>query len=160
MAIFEKALSEIKTVDVPEILMMPGGVIGKGNVIDFADMMLTSLFSHGPAMLHAEYRPQNRIVTWFVRPTEAAEGEPGRAIGITEFPTGHFRAILTRFGHQYMDDQIYGGHKLCVLHQRGRPHRCHFFMSNNGQSGFWIKIYATPISADDGREPWSSIPGR
>ena len=143
-------LSDIKTLEVPEILAMANGLMSKGNVIDFADMMLTSLFGRAPAMLHAEYRPENRMVTWFIRPAQAGDGEPGLAVGVTEFSTGYFRAVLARFGHQYMNDQLYGGHKLCVLHQRSRAYRCHIYMSNNGQSGFWIKIYAAVISAENG----------
>lgn len=157
--ILDMVLSDIKTFEVPEILAMPGVLMTRGNVVDFADMMLTSLFSHAPARLHAEYRPGNRMVTWFVRPATAADGEPGLAVGVTEFSTGCFRAMLARFGHEYMNGLLYGGHKLCVLHQRGRAYRCHIYMSNNGQSGFWIKIYAAVISAEDSTEAGPSDSG-
>jgi hypothetical protein len=150
--ILDMVLSDIKIFEVPEILALPAGLMARRNVVDFADMMLTSLFSHAPAMLHAEYRPGNRMVTWFVRPTQAMDGEPGLPVGVTEFSTGCFRAVLARFGHRYMNDQLYGGHKLCVLHQRGRANRCHIYMANNGQSGFWIKIYVAVISGEDGTE--------
>src|SRR5260370_42474210 len=43
-----------------------------------------------------------------------------------------------------MGDQLYNGYALRFLRQRGRVHRCHIYMSNAGQSGFWIRVYGAP----------------
>ena len=139
----------MKTLDVPEVLTMPEDVPNKGSAGHFADMMLTSLFGRAPSMLYAEYHPRNRMVTWFLRPLSDDSDQPGLPAGATDFSTGFFRAVLARFGHLYMNEQLYGGHQICVLRQRGREHRCQIFMSNNGQSGYWIRIYAAAVSDAD-----------
>jgi len=128
---------------------MPEDAPNKGSATNFADMMLTMLFNRAPSMLSAEYHPRNRMVTWFLRPLPDESEQAGLPVGATDFSTGYFRTVLARFGHRYMDDQLYGGHEVCVLRQRGREHRCQIFMSNNGQSGYWIRIYAAVISDGD-----------
>jgi hypothetical protein len=132
--------------DVPEVVKLPEGSTGAGNVSQFADLMLTSLLSCAPSILHAEHEPGKPAVTWFVRELLRGVEQPAVSVGSTDFAPGYFRAVLARFGHHYMGDQLYGGHTTCVLRQRGREHRCRIYMSNNGQSGFWIRIYATVIS--------------
>ena len=135
------------TLDVPEVTKAPEGRPDAGNVSFFADMMLTSLFKCAPSILHAEHEPGKSSVTWFVRGLLRGVEQPAVSVGSSDFISGYFRAVLARFGHHYMGDQLYGGHTTCVLRQRGREHRCRIYMSNNGQSGFWIRIYATVISA-------------
>ena len=53
--------------------------------------------------------------------------------------------MLARFGHHYMGGQLYNGYALRWLRQGGRVHRCYIYMSNGGQPGFWIKIYAALV---------------
>ena len=65
---------------------------------------------------------------------------------------GSFRSVLARFGHHYMGDQLYNGYALRFLKQRGRIGRCHIYMSNTGQSGFWIRIYSAVYRTSSGIE--------
>jgi hypothetical protein len=55
--------------------------------------------------------------------------------------------VLARFGYHYMSVQLYGGHTRRVVSQRGQKFACEIFMSNQGSSGFWIRVYAHAIAA-------------
>jgi len=134
----------METLDGPEVTKMPDLAPNEGSPTAFADMVLTSLFCHAPALLHAEYRPRDAAVTWFVRPIRGETDQRDIPVAELEFSGGYFRAVLARFGAHYMaSGQLYGGYTLRSLGQHGRAHRCHIYMSNNGQSGFWIRVYAT-----------------
>jgi len=135
----------METLDVPEVTKMPELAANEGNPVAYADMVLTSLFSHTPALLHAEYRPRDTDVTWFVRPIRGETEQQDVPVAVMGFSSGYFRAVLARFGHHYMVGQLYSGHSVCILRQASREHRCYIYMSNNGQSGFWIRVYATVV---------------
>src|SRR5438874_3243269 len=112
--------------------------------VGFADMVLTSLLGHEAAVLHAECLQREgpaSSVSWWVRPRENGRDSPDVEIGVSPSLLS-FRSVLARFGHHYMGDQLYNGYALKFLNQNGCVHRCHIYMSNTGQSGFWIRVYS------------------
>lgn len=133
------------TFDVPESKTMPEASAEQGStpIAAFADMLLTSLFSHAPAMLHAEdvHEDQTQPVVWYVRPLRAGPELQSEPVAVSD-SRSHFRATLARFGHHYMKGQLYNGYSLLFLRQGGLVYRCYIYMSNGGLPGFWIKIYA------------------
>jgi len=138
----------METLDVPEVKEVPVLSSGEDSPVGFADMVLTTLLGFDTALLCAEHSfsvPDQAPVGWFVHPIEA--GSYSRGIEIASSPSrGYFRTVLARFGAHYMTSgQLYGGYTLRLLRQRGRVHRCHIYTSNNGQSGFWIRVYATVV---------------
>ena len=143
-----RPLTLMETLDVPELLELPDPAPYDKNPVTFADYVLTSLFRKSPALLHAKYRSKEETVTWFVRPRateDSAEDSP-----IVASPScGSFRAVLARFGHHYLGGQLYGGYAVRFLQQHGRVYRCYFYMSNGGQPGSWIRVYAAVYPAVD-----------
>lgn len=131
-------------IEVPEITQLPD-LSGKGeDPVAFADMVLTSLLGYEAAVLHAECLQREGTpssVSWCLRPREHGQDGPDIEVGISP-SLGGFRSVLARFGHYYMADQLYNGYALRFLKQRGRVCRCHIYMSNSAQSGFWIRIYS------------------
>ena len=128
-------------IDVPEVRQLPELAQNEEDAVGFADMVLTRLFDYENALLCAEDKGTDSAVSWRI---ESRNVElPNKEIEVSNSPTlGSFRSVLARFGCHYMDRQLYGGYALRFLRQRGRVHRCHIYMSNNSQSGFWIRIYA------------------
>jgi len=55
--------------------------------------------------------------------------------------------VLARFGYHYMGVQLYGVHTRRSVTQNGRTYACEIFMSNQGRTGFWIRVYAHEIVA-------------
>jgi hypothetical protein len=104
-------------------------------------MVLTALLRREAGVLHAEHYDPEPSVGWFIAPP-GWRGEQTDAPVAVSPSRGAFRSVLARFGHHYMSGQLYHGYALRFLRQRGRLHRCHIYMSNTGQSGFWIEIYA------------------
>lgn len=133
------------TFDVPEFQMMPTQTEDHGGpaISTFVDAVLTSLFNHAPALMHAELlnEDQSKPVVWSVRPLKAGPEQKSSPIAVSDCRS-HFRAALARFGHHYMKGQLYNGYSLLLLRQRGTTYRTQIYMSNGGFSGFWIKIYA------------------
>ncbi|MBK8001825.1 MAG: hypothetical protein IPK15_24765 [Verrucomicrobia bacterium] len=107
-------------------------------------MVLTTLLVYDAALLYAEHSPSDPAessVSWRIHPRE--EGIYSRDIEIASSPSlDSFRSVLARFGHHYLGGQLYNGYALRFLRQGDRVHRCHIYMSNVGQSGFWIRVYA------------------
>jgi len=131
-------------IDVPEVTQLPELTGSEESPVGFADMVLTSLFGYEAAVLHAESLQREggaSSVSWVVRPREQGQDGPDIEVGISP-SLGSFRSVLARFGHHYMGDQLYNGYALRFFRQRGRVHRCHIYMSNAGQSGFWIRVYS------------------
>jgi hypothetical protein len=133
------------TFDVPEFKTIPECPedLGSTPISAFADTVLTALFAHAPAIVHAEFQgdDQSQPVVWFVRPMRADPDQKSLPV-VTSDCLSHFRAALARFGHHYMKDQLYNGYSLLSLRQRGSTYRTYIYMSNGGLPGFWIKIYA------------------
>ena len=131
----------METLDVPELLEIPDPAPHDENPTAFVDFLLTTLFSHSPALLHAEYRHAEQSVTWFVRPRDDDKGAQDFSVAASP-SLGSFRSVLARFGHHYMGGQLYRGFALRFLRQHDRVHRCLIHTSNMGQSGFWIRVSA------------------
>ncbi len=134
----------METLDVPELLEVPDQTRQDENPVAFADFVLTRLFQHCPALLHAEYRPPEEAVTWFIRSRGGDETAQDLPIGVSP-SRGCFRLVLARFGHHYMDGQLYHGFAMRFLRQRDTIYRCLIYTSNMGQSGFWIRVYGAVI---------------
>ena len=139
------------TFDVPEFKTLPENPEGHGStpISAFVDMLLTSLFSHAPAILHAEFQgeDQSQPVVWSVRPLIAGQDQQSVPVAVSD-SCGIFRMALARFGHHYMRDQLYNGYSLVSLRQGGSIYRTYIYMSNGGLPGFWIKIYAALAQPD------------
>src|SRR5206468_3903857 len=137
--------TRMNKLDVPEVFEMPRLGPIEEDPVAFADMMLTALLGREAGVLHAEYRDPEPSVGWFITPLgwRGEQSDPAVAVSPSG---GAFRSVLARFGHHYMSDQLYNGYALRFLHQRGRVHRCHLYMSNTGQSGFWIEVYAARMA--------------
>ena len=113
--------------------------------VALADMVLTALLGCESGLLHAEHRDSEPSVGWFIEP-QGCRGEPSKAPVTVSASLGAFRSVLARFGHHYMGNQLYGGYALRFLRQGGRVHRCHIYMSNTSQSGFWIEVSAARMA--------------
>jgi hypothetical protein len=127
----------METLEVPESVEALSPETYDQNPVAFADFVLTSLFHHAPALLHAEYRHPEESVTWFIQPESDGRDLP---IAVSSSRSS-FRSVLARFGHHYLSDQLYNGYALRFLRQHNRSYRCYIYMSNGGQPGFWIRVY-------------------
>jgi hypothetical protein len=132
----------MEILDVPEVRQLPELSGNAEDPIAFADMVLTNVLGYDNALLYAEHSAPESSISWRIEPrSEAAVRTHEIEIAISPSPCS-FRAVLARFGHHYMSDQLCNGYALRFLRQYGRIHRCHIYMSNTGQSGFWIRVYA------------------
>ncbi|MEJ0088265.1 MAG: hypothetical protein WDM80_00685 [Limisphaerales bacterium] len=128
-------------IEVPEVLELPKIGPNEESAVAFADLVLTTLFRHRNALLHAEYKNAETSVTWFITPRNAGTVQQDELIAISP-SLGSFRSVLARFGHHYMDGQLYHGFTMRPLQQNGKIYRCLIYISNMGQSGFWIRVYS------------------
>ena len=126
------------SLDIPELLEIPDPAPYDENPVATADFLVTALLRAQPAMLHAEFRGGDG--RWFVRPASSFDRD-GECVAESK-SVGEFRAVLARFGAHYMDTQLYGGHIRRSVEQRGHRFHCEFFMSNQGPTGYWIRVYA------------------
>ena len=134
----------METLDVPEVRQLPELSTNQEDSVAFADMVLTSLLDYDNAILYAEHTAEGSSVSW--RIDLRSDGVPTHDIEVAISQTrGSFRSVLARFGHHYMSGQLYNGYALLFLRQRGRAHRCYIYMSNGGQPGFWIRVYAAVV---------------
>jgi len=131
--------------DVPEVRQLPELSSNEEDPVAFADMVLTSLLGYGVALLYAEHTGADSSVSWRIEPREEAVQTHDIEIAVSP-SLGSFRSVLARFGHHYMGGQLYHGYALRFLRQHGRTYRCHIYMSNAGQSGFWMRVYAAATS--------------
>jgi len=133
-----------ETLEVPEVRQLPEFSANEERPVDFVDMMLTRLFAYDNALLYAEHAANASAVSWCIAPREGAVATHEIEVGVSP-SLGSFRSVLARFGHHYMNDQLYHGYSLRCFRQGGRVHRCHIYMSNDGLSGFWIRVYAAAV---------------
>jgi hypothetical protein len=122
-------------VEIPELLEIPNPAPYDENPMAVADFLMTALLRKRPGLLHAEFR--NGDGRWFVRNSAQQEDCIAESKSV-----GEFRAVLARFGHHHMGGQVYGGHMRLSVTQRGREFGCEIFMSNQGRTGYWIRVYA------------------
>ena len=134
----------METIDVPELLEVPDPAPYDEGPVAFADYVLTRLFQHSPALLHAEFHSPEETVTWFIRPQSGDETAQDLPIGVS-LSRGHFRSVLARFGAYYMGGQLYHGFAMRLLRQRDAVYRCLIYTSNMGASGFWIRVYGAMV---------------
>lgn len=135
------ATDHIDTLEVPRLNEPPV----QGDValyyVAFAHHLLTRLFEYDSAVLHAEYRrPPSGEVTWNIGRRDDQSDGPDTVVATSN--PAEFRAVLARLGFLYIGGETYGGHSTVVLSQEGRKWRCHFFMANIREMGFWIRVYA------------------
>jgi hypothetical protein len=121
--------------DIPEWLEIPDPFPYDENPVAMADYLMTALLRRHPALLHAEFRSGDG--RWFIRDSRQREESVAHSKGV-----GEFRGVLARFGHHYMSGQLYSGHARQSVQQHGRTFHCEFFMSNQGRTGYWIRVYA------------------
>ena len=121
--------------DIPELLEIPDPAPYDENPVTMADYLMTALLRRHPSLLHAEFRGGEG--RWFVRDSAQHDECVGESKSV-----GEFRAVLARFGAHYMSGQLYSGHARQSVGQQGRRFHCEFFMSNQGRTGYWIRVYA------------------
>ena len=129
-------------------------------VVASVDHLLTVLCRAAPALLHAEWAPEPGEARWLLRDRSAVTG-PDVEVGVSRSGSA-FRALLARLGHHYMGGQLYGGYQIARLEQAGRAFKGIFFLSNLAQSGFWVRVYASPeqTGKSDTGEPFAVWPDR
>jgi len=121
-------------IGIPELLEIPNPAPYDENPVAVADYLMSMLFRHQPAMLHAEFRDGDG--RWFVQTAQKDEC-------VAESKSvGEFRSVLARFGAHFMDTQLYGGHTRRSVIQKQQKFACRFFMSNDNATGYWIRVYA------------------
>lgn len=129
----------METLEIPEVIEMPNPSPYDADAVGTADFLMTTLLRKLPSMLHAEF--QDGDGRWFIKDAQRLE------TGVTQSKTvGEFRAVLARFGHHYMGGQLYGGHIRWKISQKGRNFFCEIFMSNQGMTGYWIRVYARELA--------------
>ena len=124
--------------DIPESLEIPDPAPYDENPVATADFLMTALLRKQPAMLHGEFRGGDG--RWFVRDSAQCEERVAESKSV-----GEFRAVLARFGHHFMGGQLYAGHTRLTVMQHGRKFACEIFMSNQGSTGYWIRVYANAV---------------
>jgi hypothetical protein len=104
--------------------------------------LLTRLFSHERALLHAErLGPEpERDVTWYVRP----RGVPGEGddAPVAALPAGIFSSIVSRLALAFDIDYTSGGYGRRDVPFEGRRFDCRLFFSRCAASGYWVRLYA------------------
>ena len=124
--------------EVPEVLELPRPAPNEGYPSATADYVMTALLRRQPAMLHAVFL--DGCGRWLVQTSNDGDTLITESKGV-----GEFRAVLARFGAHYMDTQLYGGHVRRTISQARRKFACEIFMSNQGWTGFWIRVYARAV---------------
>jgi len=138
-------VSRIEILDVPAVLELPDPAPYHENPTAFSDLVLTNLFRHDSALLHAEYQHPENSVSWFIRPRfQGSDGEPDLLATVSP-SLGSFRSVLARINCRFATTGIYGGFVMQFLRQNGRVHRCLIYTSNTGLSDYWIRIYAAVV---------------
>jgi hypothetical protein len=134
----EDASNFTDTLEIPELIEIPDPAPCDENPVATADFLITALIRKHSAMLHAEFHRGDGH--WFLRDAQGHDDLIARSKTI-----GEFRAVLVRFGHHHMNGQLYGGHARRTVAQHGRKFACEIFMSNQGWTGYWIRLYAMAI---------------
>lgn len=116
---------------VPEMREIPDPASDDFNVIDIVDYLVTAAIHHQPALLYADHFREGG--GWFLRETSQTERHLGRFDG--------FRSILARFGHHYLNGQLYGGHIRRRVSQSDEVFHCEIFMSNQQSTGYWLVMH-------------------
>ena len=124
--------------DIPELPEIPDPAPYDENPVATADFLMTALLRKQPALLHAEFTEGN--VRWLIRDSTQREECVAESKS-----RGEFRSVLARFGNHYMNVQLYSGHIQRAVSQNGKKFACEIFMSNQGRTGFWIRVYAHAI---------------
>ncbi len=132
----------METIDVPETTFPREGE--KFDGVALADALLTSLAKTGGGILQAEQDLKAQGPATIIWELENLDRKSKEVI-MTQCNLGLFRNVLARFGHHYMGGHVFNGYALRFLCQGGQIYRCHFYLSNGGQSGFWIRIYASKV---------------
>ncbi len=130
----------MNVIDIPEVVELPYAE----NPTAFGDYVLTSLFHHESALLHAEYQISEKRISWFVRPRDG-QTERENLLVATSPNIGSFRTVLARMNVRFSTTNIYGGFVMQSLRQNGQVYRCMIYTSNTGLSDYWIRIYAALI---------------
>ena len=135
----ELAAIQIPTID--EEPLRNQNAEGDAWIVSYVDWLLNLILGSVPSGLRAEMRdPNERNVHW-KRLTKIDEEERIDPLSIVT-PSIVFRAVLARFGHRYLDGQLYGGACARILVWREREFMARFECSNSGPNGYWIEIHA------------------
>ena len=129
--------ASLEPLDIAEVTQLPELSGGGEDPSGFAGMVLTSLLAYESAVLWAECIPGTgpSAVSWRLRPHGLEE-----EIEIALSPTiESFAAVLDCFARQFTDGQRIGC-ALRFLRQRGRSNRCHIFLTNAPDPGYWVRI--------------------
>lgn len=120
--------------EVPRVMNLPADA----DVVAIADFLLTHLLQNAPASLIAEPPPSGPF-GFSLKPDGSEPIEVYRCAD-----AGEFRAILARFGHHYLDGQLYGGFSQRILEQGNRRCVTLLYLSNNHSSGLWLRFHTHP----------------
>jgi hypothetical protein len=128
------------SMEVPKIKSLSAVGDPLANIPGVFSFLLTSLLSHEQALLHAEYNRPAPETSWHLRPrTKEQEGEDEV---IATLPSSILQSCAARIAVHMGVLQTGSGHGRVLLSQEGRQHNCQVFVSNCGESGCWLRIYA------------------
>ena len=112
-------------------------------VLSVFHFLLTSLLSREQALLHAEYRSPAAETTWYLRTrTKDAEGDDET---VAVLPSALLQSCAARLALALDLSYKDGGHGRVEMVQDGRRHDCRVFLSNCGDSGYWIRVYGRAV---------------
>ena len=144
-----KKVMKLAPIDVPMVADLPkmeNDLLADEDdpwIVPYADWLLNEMLRRAPAALMAEMSdPSVAQVHW--RYTESiVETDPGIEFDAT--PQRLFRTVLARFAHHYLGGQLYGGACERILDWNAGSYFTKFELSNRQQTGFFIRVAATPI---------------
>ncbi|HEX4140596.1 MAG TPA: hypothetical protein VHY09_09635 [Candidatus Methylacidiphilales bacterium] len=114
------------------------------SIVNTCDFLISQAMRRGRALLSAEAAPERKEVPWLIFDRSYFERKcDGSLIYVSNTPGGlPFRPLLARFGASYMEEGcLYGGFTRGTLVQNGVTFGYNLFMSNDGRSDFWVRLY-------------------
>jgi hypothetical protein len=133
----QQECASVNSFIVPKVTSRPEQGGNEFPVVSLADFLLTSLLEGSGKLLRAS-DDGGETVAWTVDEKT-----------IAHTPRELFRTVLARFGHHYMNDQLYSGFALVELRQGHFKSVCHFYLGNCGDTGFWIEVYARKVQSTE-----------
>ena len=130
----------IPSIEVPVVDEAPDIETHTDQMVEFANYLLTSLLRFESASLDADYRRTGG--RWLVLGHTPEPPHLHEIIATTE-SLSLFRSVLARFGHLYLNGQLYGGYAELRLTQRGRSHGCAIYMANDQWREYWLRAYVS-----------------
>ena len=135
-------------IEYPRVDALPGCEEVVSDIPRVVGFLLTRLFSHDQALLHAERPRVDSDVTWYVRPRGL--GGDGNDVPVATLPGGIFSSIVSRLALAFGIDYTTGGFGRGTLLSEGSRFDCRVFLSRCAASGYWVRVYAAAAQPERG----------